>query len=263
MKKIGIIAPSGCAENFDENKVRSFFDRFGKDTVIFPSCFLKYRYMAGEDKIRLEDIHSAFLDKTIDTIICLRGGYGAIRLLDEIDYELISKNKKNFVGFSDITSLLISFYKNSGLKGFHGKMVLNGILNMDEKEFLQYVNSIENPVFKTELTGGILWGGNLATIVSLFGSKEETYIPNEDIILFIEDINEADYKIDKMCNQILRNEKLASKIKGIIFGDFIGAGKYLEEIQCEFAAKLGVPFETNLNVGHGVNNVIVPFGHKV
>lgn len=261
MKKVGIIAPSGVVENFDEGVIKNFFEHQKIDVVIFPSVKSKFRYMAGYDDVRLNDLHNAFLDKTIDTIICARGGYGAIRLLDKIDYKLISKNKKSFIGFSDITALLISFYKNSNLLSFHGKMAINGILKMNDTEFLKYKKDIEKPNFKSNLNGGILWGGNLATIVSLFGSNN--YIPNEDIILFIEDINEPDYKIDKMLTQILRHKSLKEKIKGVIFGEFIGAGKYLDEIQQEFINKLSVPYEINLNITHGENNITVPFGLKI
>ncbi len=263
MKKVGIIAPSGSVENIDEIKVKEFFDSKKIEVEIFPSCFEKFRYMAGSDDIRLNDIHCSFSDKSIDTIICARGGFGALRLLDKIDYSIIKENKKNFIGFSDVTALLVSFYKNANLPCFHGKMLVNGVLNMDNIEFENYKNSIENPSFKTGLKNGILWGGNLATIVSLFGSKTESYLPNEDIILFLEDINEPDYKIDRMLTQILRKKELTSKIKGVIFGSFTGCGKYIENIKEEFIQKLDVPYENNPDIGHVNSNIVVPFGYRV
>lgn len=260
MKKIGIIAPSGSIENFSENAVHTFFNSHGIEVKIFPSCYSKFRYMAGSDIQRIDDIHRAFSDNSIDVIICARGGYGALRLIDDIDYKLIEANKKPFVGFSDVTLLLAAFYKFSNLVSFHGKMAVNGVLNMNDTEFKTYLAGITKPkTFKTSLTGGVLWGGNLASIVSSFGAKADI-IPDDDIILFLEDINEPDYKLDKMLTQILRCEKLTSKIKGVIFGNFIGAGKYLNEIQNEFIKKLNVPFEKNLNITHGENNIIVPFG---
>ena len=79
----------------------------------------------------------------------------------------------------------------------------------------------------------------------------------------MEDIKEPDYKIDRMLNQILRNSFLKEKIKGVIFGDFSGTGKYLEDIKKEFIDVLGVPFENNLNIGHNENNIVVPFGLKL
>lgn len=260
MKKVAIIAPSGSIENFDDKKVITFFENKNIEAVIFPSCHSNFRYMAGDDNLRVQDIHNAFLDKTIDTIICARGGFGAIRLIDKINYKIIENNKKPFVGFSDITILLISFFKKANLTSFHAPMAVNGVINMNDFEFENYKNEIENNSFKTKLKNGILWGGNLASIVSLFGSINEDYIPDSDIILFLEDINEPDYKIDKMFHQILRNKALSSKVKGIIFGDFTGSGKYLDEIQFEFASFLNVPYEINKNIGHIKNNLILPFG---
>lgn len=262
MKKVGIIAPSGVLENFNCEEVESFFSSWGIETKIYDSCFAKFRYMAGEDTLRLKDLHSAFEDETIDTIICARGGYGALRILDEINYDLIKQNKKPFVGFSDVTILLAAFYKKASLLSFHGKMAANGVVKMKEEEFLNYKNSIENPSFSSALSGGVLWGGNLASIVSLFDDGS-SFVPDEDLILFLEDINEPDYKIDRMLTQILRNKTLPKRVKGVIFGDFIGAGKYLDEIKHEFVEKLGVPFEENLNITHGNSNVVVPFGLKI
>ncbi len=261
MKKIGIIAPSGCVENFNGDIVKKFFEKFEIDVKIFNSCISKFRYMAGDDNLRADDINSAFADKTLDAIICARGGYGAIRLLDKIDFDLVSKNKKPFVGFSDITILLMAFYKFSNLQSFHAPMVVNGILNMNDDEFLQYKNDILNPFYKTKFKNAVLWGGNLASIVSTFGAYD--LIPDDDIILFIEDINEPDYKIDRMLNQILLNKKLSSKIKGVIFGDFYGAGKYINEIKQEFIKKLSCPFEENLNISHNPKNQVIPFGIKL
>lgn len=263
MNKVGIIAPSGNIENFDEKTVCGFFEKHNIDVKIFPSCYEKFRYMAGSDEVRLNDIHEAFSDNSIDTVICARGGYGAIRLLDKIDYKLIENNKKTFVGFSDITALLILFYKNSNLKNFHAKMAVNGVVNMNDDEFKNYCDLLSKPSFKSKLSNGILWGGNLATIVSLFGANSKSYIPKEDIILFIEDINEPDYKIDRMLTQILNNKPLKDKIKGVIFGEFMGSGEYLDEIQKEFISKLNVPFEYNLNITHGIKNTVVPFGYQL
>ncbi len=281
MKNIAIIAPSGNIETLDNLlQAKSFMESIGIKVTIFPGCYKKFRYMAGDDKTRLEDLHNAYLDDDIDTIICMRGGYGAIRLLDKIDYDIIKKHPKKFVGSSDITALLVSIYKNTGQITYHAKMAVNGIAKMSLDEFYQYKNAIENDVydlpkfnhcalnfkdgtFEGGMLRGILWGGNLATIVSLFGAEPKSYVPDEDIILFIEDINEPDYKIDRMLTQILRNKPLREKIKSVIFGEFIGAGKYLDEILKEFALTLGAPYTYDLNITHGDKNTVVPIGLRV
>jgi len=291
MKNVGIIAPSGNIEDIEKlYGVKNFLARFDINVKFFKSCSSKFRYMAGSDDIRLESLHSAFLDPEIDTIICARGGYGAIRILDKIDYNIIKNNPKKFVGSSDITALLVSIYKNTRQITYHAKMALNGVSEMYEAEFLEYKNAIENNFYKMPEfnyngrvlkqsglrpgNGAVLWGGNLATIVSLFGSNPESYIPNEDIVLFLEDINEPDYKIDRMLTQILRNKPLKEKIKAVIFGEFISASKdgtrkstgsdgILNEILEEFKNALNVPFAFDMNITHGKNNTIVPIGMRV
>ncbi len=269
MKNVAIIAPAGNIKNPKKLvAAQNFLKNFNIEAKLFSSCNEKFRYMAGDDTIRLEDLHNAYSDKNIDTIICARGGFGTIRLLDKIDYDIIKNNPKKLIGSSDITALLISIYKKTGQINYHAKMALNGISEMDTKEFLNYKNAIENniytlPEFKNGTPKGILWGGNLATIVSMFGVPYESYVPDEDIILFVEDINEPDYKIDRMLTQILRNPPLKKRIKGVIFGEFIGAGEYLNDILKEFTTNLNIPYAFDKNITHGKNNTIIPLGLKV
>ena len=300
MKKVGIIAPAGNIEEFEKlYEAEKFLSRFDIKVKIFKGCSDNFRYMASSDDLRLEDLHSAFLDPEIDTIICARGGYGALRLLDKIDYSIIKNNPKKFVGSSDITALLVSIHKKTGLVTYHAKMALNGVSKMGEREFLKYKNAIEKDFYQMPKfhcservwkqgglypgDGAVLWGGNLATIVSLFGSAPESYIPNEDIVLFLEDINEPDYKIDRMLTQILRNKPLKDKIKAVIFGEFVfknvqgvqtpigntvgsasrTAGGHLNEILKEFVDTLNVPYAFDMNITHGDNNTVVPVGMKI
>ena len=109
---------------------------------------------------------------------------------------------------------------------------------------------------------GVLWGGNLSTIVSLFGSCN--YLPDKEIILFLEDINEPLYKIDKMLIQIFRNLQLKNKIKGIVFGEFLGLKKeeekQLENLLFEYSKMLNIPCVYGYDITHGKNNVTLPFG---
>lgn len=267
MENIGIIAPAGNIEDIEKlSYIKSVLENFGMKVKIFPCCYKNLRYMAGNDNTRLNDLHNAFLDHEIDTIIAARGGYGTLRLLDKIDYNIIKNNPKKIIGSSDITALLISIYKHTNQITYHAKMAINGIPQMNKAEFENYKNAIENnaytmPDFTRNIQKNtILWGGNLATIVSMFGAPAETYVPDKDITLFIEDINEPDYKIDKMLTQILRNKPLSSKIKGVIFGEFMGAGKYLDEILKEFAATVNIPYAYDPKITHGKDNTVVPIG---
>ena len=254
--KIAIIAPSGAVNDTEE-----LLELEG--VKIFPSCYMSANELT--DEARLKDLHDAFLDDEVKLILCARGGYGALRILDKIDYKLIAQNPKFFAGSSDITLLLLSLLANCGLKTYHSQMALKIFKN---NMFENLVNTIDGKIKclkggKALLDGsakGVLWGGNLATIVSLFGSNEANYLPKEDILLFLEDINEPLYKIDRMLTQILRHGTLRSKIKGLIFGDFQGVDA--TEIFREFAQKFNVPTYCGFKISHNADNVALPVGAK-
>ena len=250
--KIGIIAPSGVVNDIEALS--------GLEGVkIFPSCY----EAELTDEMRLKDLHGAFLDDEVKFILCARGGYGILRILDKIDYDLIARHPKIFAGSSDITLLLLSFLANCNLKTYHSQMALKIFKN---GMFENLIDTVEGK--NTRLEGGkailkgsaegILWGGNLATIVSLFGSDEVAYMPKEDILLFLEDINEPLYKIDRMLTQIFRSCALRPKIKGLIFGDFgdIDATELLHE----FAHKFNVPSYYGFKISHGADSVAIPVG---
>lgn len=263
---IGIISPSGAISNRE-----IFFQKvedlkaLGYKVKIFPNVFNQKGYLAGDDSERLEDLHSAFSDDEVNAILCSRGGYGAIRLLDKIDYNIIKNNPKIFMGSSDATALLIAFYARADLAGYHTLMLLNGFSKNDidlinnQKEILP---KKKHKVFTQGSASGVLWGGNLSTIVSLFGSYN--YLPEKDIILFLEDINEPLYKIDKMLIQIFRNSRLREKIKAVIFGEFTGLAKdeskKLENILFEYSKMLNIPCVYGYDITHGKNNIALPFG---
>lgn len=267
---IGIIAPSGPIIDKD-----TFFKNVdiirhkGFDVKIFPHVFYNADYLAGDDTERLEDFHNAFLNKEISAILCARGGYGALRLVDKIDFEIVKNNPKIFIGSSDATILLAVLYCNAGLKSFHGPMLMRGFASDNFENHIKLINDAKEILPKKKhkvlLAGeakGVLWGGNLATLVSLFGS--DNYMPDDDIILFLEDINEPLYKIDKMLLQIYRNKFLREKIKGMIFGEFTGLNKEdfknLEKLILEYVKLFNVPSVFGFDISHGKNNTIIPFG---
>lgn len=266
--RIGIIAPAG--EVADTKKldgmVQSVFKEF--NVKVFPSC-----YSAKDDKMRLKDLHDAFLDESIKAIICARGGYGALRIVDDIDYTLISDYPKIFAGSSDITILLLNMYKRSHLKVFHSPMALNGFCEGVLEDFFNTVNNIKqgilpNKDFKTLNGGesqGILWGGNLATLVSLFGSDPKTYVPKENIVLFLEDLNEPVYKIDRMLRQIYRNKELRERVCGLVFGDFLESDneKGLYDTLKEYSELFRVPAAFGYPITHLETNTTIPIGQMV
>lgn len=274
---IGLLSVSGCIKEIDRiEKAKKYFENKGFNVVISDTTYKKYRYMAGSDEERLNALHNFFVDDKIDAIVCTRGGFGAIRLLKSIDFELIKRNPKIFVGYSDITALLAMIYKEIGLVTFHGPMA-NGdfgeenINTFTEEMFFYvleypYITPIfnSNDGFKTYHKGtseGILWGGNLSTIASLCGLD---FIPDKKFILFLEDLNEPAYKLDKMISQLLNIDKFKKNLAGIALGKFTGIDdeSYLTELFEELALTLKIPMADNFSISHDKEKYTLPIGAK-
>ena len=182
---IGILAISGKIKDFENiEKAKSFFEEEGYKVVISETCKTSHRYMAGfSDDDCINELHKFFSDKNIDVILCARGGYGTLRLIDKIDWELIKNNPKIFAGYSDITTLLNLIYKKTGLITFHSAMP-NGDFakEIDDYTKAAFFNTLEgkticyhaynSSIFKEGESIGKLWGGNLSSLVSLFSDEQ-------------------------------------------------------------------------------------------
>lgn len=274
---IGIIAPAGNLRGYSIDKIKDIIESYGYKVKIGRSCYLNYRgYLAGEDEIRVSDLENMFLDDRVDAIMCLRGGYGCARILDLIDYEIIKLNPKIFIGFSDITALHIAFNQKCNLATYHGIMAYKASKwdDFSYKSLLEALNFrnelwITNPndiSIKTLYCGnanGKIIGGNLSIINSTLGTEYE--IDTKDKILFIEEIGESIYKVDRLLKQL----ELANKFEdcnGIIFGEFTDCNKNAYE-DCEvidllkdIAYKYKKPTVYNLKSGHCMPMVTVPLG---
>jgi muramoyltetrapeptide carboxypeptidase len=209
-----------------------------------------------------------FKNPGISGILCSRGGYGCLRLLNQIDYRFIRENPKVFCGYSDITALLSAFLKKTGLVTFHGAMMRNQVSG-EEGSLQQLIRLLTNaePVCMElsgrSLTGGIasgpLLGGNLSLLCHLVGTP---FMPDLDhCILFLEDRGEALYRIDRMVTQLALSRKL-NGISGLALGDFSECEdpKAIEELFEERLSFLGIPMATGLPVGHGHKNQPLPLG---
>lgn len=268
---VAFVAPSGAIDEAVLNNAKSKFEQEGYKVIIYPTCYKKYKTFAGTDIERVKDIEDAFLNKEVEAIICARGGYGAIRILDKINPKIIKNNQKIFCGFSDITALLVYFHTLGATKLYHSPMC-KFITRIDSFRDFEQTTSKEkqNIIPNFNFTGinpkeaqGILWGGNLATLVSLFGADKKTYMPKNNIILFLEDLNEPVYKIDKMMTQIQRNKELAKKIKAVVIGEFAGLEfKDVEHILNDFSQNLKVPVFYGYNINHGKKTECVPYARK-
>ena len=269
---IAIIAPAGKVEE-DKilNSVR-YLENLGYKIKLGKNIFKSDRYLAGSDKERLEDLHNAFGDKEVNAIFCARGGYGAIRLINKIDYELIRNNPKIFCGYSDITALSLMFYKNADLITFSAPMPKGDFQpdELDEFTVSNFWNTLESsdititaPELKTYKCGnakGVVWGGNLATVCSLCGLD---FIPDEKFIFFAEDLNEPVYKIDRSFRQLLNIDKFKQNVCAIVLGDFLGIDEYKEQLDTlfnEIAQELNIPVYGGYQITHAKTKVTVPIG---
>ena len=268
---ISIIAPSGGVES-DENLLRAtaYLKSLGYNVKWGKNVLKTNKYLAGTDNERLEDLHNAFKDKGINAIIALRGGYGAIRLINKIDYNLIKQNPKIFAGYSDITGLSAMLLKHSGLITYSAPMI-NGDFGIKSKDkftidnFFKTVATTEKQEIKAQTilkegkASGITFGGNLATLVSLCGLD---FIPNQKFIFFAEDLNEPVYKLDKMFTQLLNIEEFRKNISGIVFGEFldIDNDEWLNSLQKEIVQELKVPAISGLKISHAREKLTIPIG---
>ena len=271
---ICIIAPSGSIDTEKILNGKKYFETKGYNVKLGKNINSKYTYCAGSDEERLEDLHDAFADNETNAIICARGGYGALRLIDKIDYSLIKNNPKIFCGYSDITILNTMILKNSGLITFSGAMVQGDfgqdtINNFTENEFFETLENRKNKIsaFNYESytnnteAEGILLGGNLSTFASLCGTE---FLPDEKFIFFAEDLNEPVYKIDRYFTQLLNVNKFKEGISALVLGDFTGIeDEYQKDLRClltQIGNELNIPVVKTFPFSHSKEKTTAPIG---
>lgn len=279
---IGLIAPgSYISQNQLDESIKNIKD-LGYSVKYNESILDKYGYLAGKDSARLKDIHSMFIDKNVKAIFAVRGGYGCARLLPRLDYELIRSNPKILIGYSDITSLLYGIYKKTGLICFHGPVGtstfndysvshMTNILTKTQSEYSmknlpEDVDQIR--VIKSGVAEGELVGGNLSIVVSMIGTEFD--IETKDKIIFLEDIGEEPYRIDRMLTQMRQSGKF-DNCSGIALGVFrkcdvdqddpeFENSLTLQQVFDDRLGDLGVPVIYGLSFGHIINKFTLPFG---
>lgn len=274
---IGIIAPaSPVFDSYSIEKGVEILKSLGYKVVLGESCYLKYGYLAGNDEARAKDVNKFFERRDIDAVICIRGGYGSMRILDLIDYGIISKHPKIFVGYSDITAVHFAINRYCKLVTFHGPMAASDISDNDELSIKSLINclagKIKNESYKLDainegnISGRII-GGNLSLVCSLMGTKYEVNF--KDKILFIEDIGEEPYRIDRMLQQ-LKLSGVLNKLKGVVLGQFTDCeakepdkSLSIDEVIKSFFAGINIPVYYNFPVGHDKSKITVPIGTKI
>ena len=280
--KVGLITPAGFITNQKLETAVNNLSNLDLEAVYLPGILDKYGYLAGKDEDRVEELHKMYSDKSIKAILCVRGGSGSSRIIDLINYDLIRSNPKPVIGYSDITALLISIYNKTKIPGFHGiigaepftEYISNNFRDifMKNNERIIINNHIngasESYVINSGITTGKIIGGNLSILCSLLGTPFDDSWDNK--IVFIEEVNEAPYKIDRMLTQLILAGKF-KKIKGIILGQFSKCNPKDFEIQKDDSLTLTQIIEENikpLNIpavygfsfGHIDNQAIIPIG---
>ena len=291
--KVAILAPSSATDMKSVENGEKRIKALGLNPVMFPTCYKNYGHLSASDEERAKDINDAFSDDTIKGIICLRGGYGTPRILDLLDYEIITSNPKIFVGFSDITALHTAFNQICQMVTFHGPMTTSNFAKVkdDKVMFEQYsYESLVKNIFTNEPIGlfnnpnneelksigigkaeGLLSGGNLTLLVSTLGSKYE--IDTKGKILFIEEVGEPIYKIDRMLTSLALAGKFDDCL-GIILGTFTncqrekkayegGLDLTLEEVVENTLVRYNKPIIYNFKAGQNFPRPTRALGTKV
>lgn len=280
--RVALIAPSGpvSAERFP--LAVSAVKNMGFEPVVFESSHAAHGYLAGSDKLRADDLNAAFADTSIDGVFCIRGGYGAQRLMNQINFDLIAANPKFFCGYSDITALHIMINQRCKLITFHTPMPSTELYQkvddytMDSYRKVltgNFYGELKNPAdmpLKTLVSGkaqGILTGGNLSLVASSLGTPYE--IDTKDKILFLEDVEEEPYRIDRMLTQL----KMSGKFRdcaGIILGYWTNCvaehpenSLTIDQVFEELLVPEGKPILSGLACGHSLPNMSLPLGARV
>lgn len=270
---IGILATSGAVSD-DTRAIMTAVDYFankGYKTLISSDLYKKDRYLAGNEETRVKNLHAFFKNPEINAIICMRGGYGAIRLIEKIDYSLIRNNPKIFCGYSDVTALNLMFFKRAGLITYSGPMIISDFGNPEKSDFTmnEFFKAVSTDsysikgkrIIRQGKASGILWGGNLATIASLCGID---FIPDEPFIFFTEDINEPVYKIDRMLRQLMNIKKFRHNITAVCFGYFADTDnkEWLLKLFEETANELKIPAACGFKISHTSCKTTAAIGAK-
>ena len=277
---VAIVAPSGILKN-REREVQQAVDllkSWGLHAVVGKHVFSKSNHFAGTDEERCEDLQNAMDNPNISAIWCARGGYGTVRILDKLDYTKFKDNPKWIIGYSDITALHNQFH-NNGFQSIHAIMCVS--LTEDLSEIIQPIDTFKAAVFggltdyslkcsdynKVVSASGPLVGGNLTILHTMLGSKES--IDTSGKILFIEEIGEYKYHIDRML-QSMKRAGYFDNCKGLIVGDMSKMrknttpwGTSVEQLILDALVAYDFPIAFGMPAGHEKENRAMIFGKTV
>lgn len=285
---IGLISSSSATPPQVLPKAIEAVEMLGYQVEVGDSCRERHGYLAGSDELRARDVNEMFSNPSIAGIFCIRGGYGATKILPLLDYDMIKDNPKVFAGYSDVTALHIAFNQKCELVTYHTPMPSTEFIKseMDDYTWKSFIESVteteresyflENPpaekmttLFPGEATGQLV-GGNLTLVTASLGTPYE--IDTKGKILFLEEIEEYERSIDRMLTQLKLSGKL-NDVKGILLGAWTNCGPYhlrhpehilpLQTIFEEILIPLNIPILMNLACGHCLPTMSLPLGRTI
>jgi muramoyltetrapeptide carboxypeptidase len=278
---IGVISPAGpVTDHARLNRGIKYLERQGYRVRVGEHALKAFGYLAGSDAERLDDLHTMFADREVRAIFCSRGGYGMSRLLAGVNYELIARNPKILLGFSDITALQLALWRKCRLVTFHGPMVHADFCDtinpfMESALWPLLTEAVRPPpitcleteahIWRGGSAGGRLLGGNLSLVVSLLGTP---YWPElRNALLFLEEVAEEPYRIDRLLAH-LGNAGVWPKISGLLAGQFghcqprkdATANFSVLDVFSQLSSRLTQPFVSDLPFGHVARKCTLPVG---
>jgi muramoyltetrapeptide carboxypeptidase len=282
---VGLVSPASATWVREEIAIiQESLAALGLKSKVGAHALDRYGYLAGRDADRAADLNAMFRDETVDAVLCIRGGWGSNRILPLLDYAAIAAHPKVLLGYSDITSLLLAIHARTGLVTFHGPVGASGwnAFSVDHLQRVLFKGEpalLENPKvlgdnlaltrdrIQTLTPGsatGRLMGGNLTVLAAMLGSE---YLPDwTGKLLFLEDINEDIYRIDRMFTQ-LKLAGVLDRIAGFVFGKCTKCGPgeghgslTLEEVIQDHILPLKIPAYAGAMIGHLEQKFTVPLG---
>lgn len=278
---VGLINPASFIDAEDIDFVKKALAPLGLNVKLGAHVLDRYGYLGGKDGDRAADINAMFADDSIKALLTMRGGWGCNRILPLLDYNLISQHPKIIIGYSDITSLLLAIYARSGIVTFHGP-VGTSIWNPFSVDYFKRIlfdgesvtlqNPSPNPQNRVQaiapgIARGKLVGGNLSVLAAMVGSP---YLPNwNQTILFVEEVGEEVYRIDRMLTQ-LKLAGILDRLSGFVFGQCIDCDPEepdkslsLTQVLFEHIQPLGIPAWYGSMIGHIRDKFTLPLGVEV
>lgn len=277
--RIGLVAPARKVNREEMQAAKSMLRDWGLEVAEGKNLYRQEHQFAGTDEERAEDLQQMLDDPSVEAILCARGGYGTVRIIDKLDFSGFRKNTKWMCGFSDITVLHAHLHSQLKTETIHSAMALN--LGDDKcsrenaaslrkalfGEKLSYNISQESPCHRSGSASGILVGGNLSMLYALTGTRSD--IQTGGKILFLEDLDEYLYHVDRMMMNLKRSGRLEG-LAGLIVGGMsdmkdnaIPFGKTAEQIIRDAVAEYGYPVCFNFPSGHTPENYTLIFGREV